>query len=91
VKETLISTPIFDPFQYSVELPHEIVLHPLGCEMHLQTNSREIVRAAEESWSGFPALFDGPPMDLRVAVSPISAPSLEKLLRLASRAASSLG
>src|SRR5258708_22830910 len=37
--------------------------------MHLETNSREIVLAAEESWSGFPALFAGTPMNVRVAVS----------------------
>jgi hypothetical protein len=37
--------------------------------MHLQTNSREIVQAVEESWSEFPALFSGAPMELRVAVS----------------------
>jgi hypothetical protein len=69
VKEILISPAIFDPFQYGVELPLAAVLHPLGCEMRLKTNSREIVQAAEESWSGFPALFAGKPMDIRVAVS----------------------
>ncbi len=69
MKETLISPAIFDPFQYSIALPLEVALHPLGCAMRLRTNSRQIVQAAEESWSGFPALFDGPPMDIRVAVS----------------------
>lgn len=69
MKEAPSIAPVFDPFQYSVELPHELVLHPLGCEMHLKTNSREIVRTVEESWGGFPALFGGPPMDVRVAVS----------------------
>jgi hypothetical protein len=69
VKETPCVTSIFDPFQYSVELPLEIVLHPLGCEMRLQTNSREIVQAVEESWRDFPALFSGTPMNVRVAVS----------------------
>ena len=69
MKETLCLTSIFDPFQYSVELPLEITLHPLGCEMRLQTNSREIVQAVEESWREFPALFNGAPMNVRVAVS----------------------
>ncbi len=67
--ETPCLTSIFDPFQYSVELPLEITLHPLGCEMHLQTNSPEIVQAVEESWREFPALFKGTPMNVRVAVS----------------------
>ena len=64
-----IATPVFDPFQYAVELPHEIVLHPLGFQMQLKTNSREIIQATEESWGGFPALFTDKSIELRVAVS----------------------
>src|SRR5579864_4931351 len=68
VKEA-IATRVFDPFQYAVELPHEIVLHPLGGCMRLKTNSRDVIEAAQESWSGFPAIFSGHPIELRVAVS----------------------
>lgn len=63
------ASPVFDPLNYSVELPHEILLHPLGGGMRLKTNSREIIQAAEESWRGFPALFGGRPIELRIVVS----------------------
>src|SRR5258708_3812016 len=78
---TGIAAPVFDPFQYSVDLPHQIVLFPLGCEMRLRTNSREIVQAMDESWSGFPSTFSGTPLDLRVVVSDdLAAPSATGLM-----------
>lgn len=61
--------PVFDPFQYGVELPHQIVLHPLGFAMRLSTNSREIIQATEGSWAGFPSFFNDKSLEVRVVVS----------------------
>jgi len=69
VKSISTIAPVFDPFGYRAQLPHEIMLYPLGCGMHLKTNSREIIQAAEESWAGFPELFGGKPIEVRISVS----------------------
>ncbi|MEK7404699.1 MAG: aldolase [Acidobacteriota bacterium] len=58
----------WDPLMFRVELPREAAFHPLGFPLHLSTNSAEIAKAAEESWGGFPPMFPGPPIQLRVAV-----------------------
>jgi hypothetical protein len=66
---SFIATPVFDPLEFGVELPLETMLYPLGGGMHVKTNSREIIQTVQESWGGFPRLFDGPPIELRVVVS----------------------
>jgi len=58
----------WDPFRYAVELPHRARLNPLGFPLHLETNSEEILLAAEQSWHGFEALFPGPELHMRVCV-----------------------
>jgi hypothetical protein len=45
-------------------------LYPLGFRVTLLTDSRDVVRAAEESWGRSRQEFDGPPLELRVTVSP---------------------
>lgn len=58
-----------DPLGYAEELPLSAAFHPLGYPVELSTNSAEVLRAAEESWSGFPQLFCERPLEIRVAVS----------------------
>lgn len=64
-----ISAPVFDPFCYSVELPHEKILYPFGFRMRLITNSLDILQVAEESWGAFPLLFDDKSIEVRMVVS----------------------
>ena len=59
----------YDPLCYSVDLPFETILYPLGFRMQLNTNSPEIIQAAEEQWAEFPPLFDDRLIEIRVAVS----------------------
>ena len=59
----------YDPLCYSVNLPLETILYPLGFRLQLSTNSPEIIQAAEEQWSDFPSLFHDRLIEIRVAVS----------------------
>ncbi len=68
-EETLVATPVFDPFHYGVELPLETNVNALGFPMRLVTNSPDIIRAAEESWAGYPRLFADKSLEFRVVVS----------------------
>jgi len=64
-----ISAPVFDPFCYRVELPRQKVYYPFGFRLEIMTNSTDVLRVADESWSGFPLLFDDKSLELRLAVS----------------------
>jgi hypothetical protein len=59
----------FDPLGVNVELPLEGTYHPMGFRLDLATNSREVIEAAEESWSGQTQEFDGASMTMRVLVT----------------------
>ncbi len=60
---------MFDPFHHSIGLPRETLVHPLGFRMHLRTNSADVDQAVEQSWRGFPHLFDDRSLEVRIAVS----------------------
>ncbi len=60
---------LFDPFHLSIDLPRETLVHPLGFPMRLRTNSADVIQAVEESWRGFPHLFDDRSLEVRIAVS----------------------
>jgi hypothetical protein len=69
-------SPVFDPFLYLTEFPLRQEFNPLGFRLELWTNSADVLAAAEEGWGGLPALFDAPPLRVRIAVSDDhSAPS----------------
>ncbi len=68
-EETLVATPVFDPFGYGIELPLETNVNALGFPLRLVTNSPDIVRATEESWAGYPQLFTDKSLEFRVIVS----------------------
>ncbi|MGH9672946.1 MAG: hypothetical protein ACRD44_07160 [Bryobacteraceae bacterium] len=59
---------MLDPFGYKLPLPYHAVLHPLGFVARLRTNSRGVLRAAEESWAGYKPAFASPPIELNVVV-----------------------
>lgn len=81
-----ISAPVYDPFCYSVELPHERVYYPFGFRMRVLTNSLDILQVADESWGGFPLLFDDKSLELRLVVSDDQqAPSASGLIWRAQR------
>src|SRR5438270_68430 len=60
--------PPVDPVYAHVELKHRAMFHPLGFPLELCSNVEEVLVAAGESWNGFPALFKGWPIQLRVYV-----------------------
>ena len=62
-------TPSWDPLGYSTELGLHRRLYPLGFPLDLRTNHREVVKAAEESWSGYGKAFEEEPLELRVVVT----------------------
>ena len=67
---TISSAPaVFDPFHYEVELPYEIKVYAQGFPMRVVTNSLDVIRTVEESWSGFPQLFYDHSLEFRVVVS----------------------
>ena len=81
-----ISAPVFDPFCYSVELPHEKVLYPFGFRLQLMTNSLDVLRVADENWGAFPLLFDDKSLELRIVVSDdLQAPPASGLIWKAQR------
>src|SRR5580692_9483937 len=45
----------------------------MGFPLELETNSREILSAASELWTRFPALSEGPPVRFRVRVEDCDA------------------
>ena len=64
-----VTTPVFDPFCYTVDLPYQRVFHPFGFRLQLITNSVDVLRVAEENWTGFPPLFDDKSIEIRMVVS----------------------
>lgn len=57
-----------DPVLSSFEMPLRAVYHPLGFSLEIETNSSEVLAAAEESWGHFRKVFSQPPLRLRIGV-----------------------
>lgn len=53
-----------------MDLPLTGTYFPLGFPLDLETNSRDAVEAAEESWGGQRQEYDAPPLRMRVVVRP---------------------
>jgi hypothetical protein len=66
---TSVAAPVFDAFGYAVELPLETVVNALGFAVRVITNSEDVITAAEQSWSGFPRLFEDYMLEFRIVVS----------------------
>lgn len=52
-----------------MDLPFRRTYYPLGFPMSLETNSRLIIEATDESWGDYPSIFDAPAPVIRIAVS----------------------
>jgi hypothetical protein len=64
-----------DPLQYEVPLPMSVVVHPIGYPVRIETNSMDVVRAADEAWGLFPCLRQTPPVQVRFIVAEPSRPA----------------
>jgi hypothetical protein len=58
-----------DPLRVTTDLPLTGRYHPLGFDLEIATNSRDILAAAEEAWAGVAREFDGAPLRIRAVVS----------------------
>ncbi len=47
-----------DPLGHAVELPYHARLYPIGFPLEIATNSEDVLLAANQSWSDFPAAFE---------------------------------
>jgi hypothetical protein len=74
-----------DPLQREIDLPFQHIFHPYGFRLHLVSNSREVLAAAEEDWSMYEAdeaEYQHPPLTLRILVQPGSELSPQPVHRM---------
>jgi hypothetical protein len=57
-----------DPLLCDAELPLSDTLYPLGFPLILESNSKLIIAAGQESWGDFRKEFDAPPIHIRAGV-----------------------
>ena len=60
---------VFDPLLYDLDLPLCRNFYPLGFTVRVESNSRDILDAAAESWGPWKREFDSDPIRLRIAVT----------------------
>lgn len=58
-----------DPVLADVAFPHRAVLYPLGFPLEIETNSKHVIEALEESWSDFSQQFWVGPARVSIGVS----------------------
>jgi hypothetical protein len=73
-EQAAIQTTHADPVFADFELLRSAVFYPLGYPLRIETNSREVIAAACESWSDFSQRSDDPPIRLLLGVSESAAP-----------------
>ncbi|HTR34736.1 MAG TPA: hypothetical protein VMH80_02465 [Bryobacteraceae bacterium] len=59
---------IADPVLSNARLPLRRTFYPFGHPLDLETNSEEVIQAAEEGWGGFAQAFDAAPVRLALGV-----------------------
>lgn len=59
-----------DPVLARFPVPMRETFYPLGFPLQIETNSEEVLNSAAVSWHGFTRLFDTPPINIRVGVTP---------------------
>jgi hypothetical protein len=59
-----------DVLRVGIDLPLRGTYHPLGFLLHIVTNSRDVLEAAEEAWGNQPQEFACEAMEFRVVVEP---------------------
>jgi hypothetical protein len=62
-----------DPLLWDYDLSLRGTYYPLGFPLDIQTNSPDVLRAAEESWGRFQKSFSTPPVQIRLGVLPGSS------------------
>src|SRR5277367_2937934 len=65
-----------DSFLAGFDLRLRRTFFPLGFSLQLETNSPEVIAAAEEGWGEFSQAFDGPPLRLCLGVIESDEPVL---------------
>jgi hypothetical protein len=58
-----------DPVLSAAELPLRRTFYPLGYPLVIETNSREVLQAAEESWGAFERMFNADPVRVCLGVA----------------------
>src|SRR5580704_10161141 len=58
-----------DPVLLAFELPLRRTFYPYGYPLVLETNSRDVIQAAEEGWGGFERMFNGAPARVCLGVT----------------------
>jgi hypothetical protein len=64
-----------DPLQYEVPLPLKVELYPMGYPVRIETNSMDVVRAADEVWGLFPCLHQTAPVQVRLIIAESDRPA----------------
>jgi hypothetical protein len=57
-----------DPLLHDFEMPLRAIYHPLGFPVEIETNSREVLAAAQESWGHFQKAYHAPRLRLCIGV-----------------------
>ncbi len=65
-----------DAFLSGFDLDLRRTFYPLGFPLRLETNSPDVIAAAEEGWGGFSQAFDQAPLRLSLGVTASDAPLL---------------
>ncbi|MGA2144476.1 MAG: hypothetical protein ABSH49_05900 [Bryobacteraceae bacterium] len=71
-----------DPLLCHLELPLRRTYYPVGFRLHLATNSREVVNAADACWGEYPPEFAFEPLQMRVVVEANGGPACQPTFRL---------
>jgi len=58
-----------DPVLLAFELPLRRTFYPFGYPLVLETNSRDVIYAAEEGWGGFERMFNAEPVRMCLGVT----------------------
>lgn len=76
-----VQTKRIDPLLCDLDLNLSGTFYPAGFPLHIATNSRHVLQAAEESWAPFDRAFDTPSMQFRVVVDPAGDPAAAPTFR----------
>lgn len=73
-QSVILQQALEDPVLSKFELGHRRLYYPLGFPLEVQTNSREVIDAAAETWGLFSPSFDIAPMRLALGVREVAEP-----------------
>lgn len=67
--ESSVEQIVYDPTHSEFELPLRRIFFPLGFPLELQTNSGDVMQAAQEGWGHFSQAFDAAPARIALGVT----------------------